>query len=53
MPPLDLAKAIGPELVALRRQLHQRPELGLELPLTQQAVERLFARAKAKQAATK
>ena len=35
---LDLAKAIGPELVALRRRLHQRPELGLELPLTQQAV---------------
>ena len=35
---LDLATSIGPELVALRRRLHQRPELGLDLPLTQQAV---------------
>jgi metal-dependent amidase/aminoacylase/carboxypeptidase family protein len=35
---LDLAKSIGPDLVALRRRLHERPELGLDLPLTQQAV---------------
>jgi len=35
---LDLASRIGPELIALRRELHQIPELGLELPLTQQAV---------------
>ena len=35
---LDLAQAFGPELIALRRALHQVPELGLHLPLTQQAV---------------
>jgi hippurate hydrolase len=35
---LDLAQSIGPELVDLRRRLHQRPELGLDLPLTQRAV---------------
>jgi hippurate hydrolase len=35
---LDLAASIGPDLVALRRRLHQIPELGLHLPQTQQAV---------------
>jgi len=35
---LDLATSIGPELIALRRRLHQIPELGLHLPLTQRAV---------------
>jgi hippurate hydrolase len=35
---LDLAGSIGPELIALRRRLHQGPELGLHLPLTQRAV---------------
>ena len=35
---LDIASTIGPELVALRRELHQVPELGLDLPLTQRAV---------------
>lgn len=32
------AAALAPELVALRRGLHQIPEIGLDLPLTQQAV---------------
>ncbi|MGO4342930.1 M20 family metallopeptidase [Pedococcus sp. 2YAF34] len=35
---LDIASTIGPDLVALRRELHQVPELGLELPLTQRLV---------------
>jgi hippurate hydrolase len=35
---LELASAIGPDLIALRRRLHQIPELGMTLPLTQQAV---------------
>jgi len=37
---LDLARVLGPDLVALRRELHQIPEVGLDLPLTQQAVLR-------------
>jgi amidohydrolase len=40
---LDLAASIAPELVALRRRLHQIPELGLHLPLTQQAVVEALA----------
>jgi len=32
------ARALGPELVRLRRELHRWPELGLHLPRTQQAV---------------
>jgi hippurate hydrolase len=32
------ATALAPELVALRRELHQVPEIGLELPQTQQLV---------------
>jgi amidohydrolase len=35
---LELASAIGPDLIALRRRLHRIPELGLSLPLTQRAV---------------
>lgn len=35
---LDLAHAMGPELIDLRRRLHQVPEIGLDLPLTQQVV---------------
>ena len=35
---LDIASTIGPDLIALRRELHQVPELGLSLPLTQQVV---------------
>ncbi|GAA3024974.1 M20 metallopeptidase family protein [Actinokineospora globicatena] len=35
---LDAAHALQPKTVALRRQLHQHPEQGLELPLTQAAV---------------
>ena len=35
---LDLATALAPDLVALRRRLHRIPEIGLDLPLTQQAV---------------
>jgi amidohydrolase len=35
---LELANEIGPDLVALRRSLHEVPELGLDLPRTQQLV---------------
>lgn len=35
---LDEAKALQPSTVALRRAIHRRPELGLQLPETQQAV---------------
>ncbi len=35
---LDVARRIGPELVALRRRLHRAPEIGLHLPGTQAAV---------------
>ena len=38
MPLLDDARALLPELVALRRAIHADPELGLELPRTQQRV---------------
>ena len=34
----ESAAALQPELVALRRVLHQEPEIGLELPLTQAKV---------------
>ncbi|MFC9328118.1 M20 family metallopeptidase [Kitasatospora sp. NPDC057015] len=42
-PPLSLladARRLAPELVRLRRALHRRPESGLDLPLTQEAVLR-------------
>lgn len=35
---LRLAREIGPDLVALRRRLHQVPEIGLDLPRTQAIV---------------
>jgi amidohydrolase len=35
---LDEARALLPEVVALRRRLHENPELGLVLPDTQKAV---------------
>jgi hippurate hydrolase len=35
---LRLAREIAPELSALRRQLHQIPEIGLDLPQSQQMV---------------
>lgn len=35
---LDEARALLPEAVALRRRIHRKPELGLDLPLTTQAV---------------
>lgn len=35
---LDLASRHAPELIALRRELHQVPEIGLDLPLTQAMV---------------
>jgi amidohydrolase len=35
---LDLAARHAPDLVALRRELHQVPELGLHLPVTQKLV---------------
>jgi len=34
----DGAQALMPELVALRRRLHQHPEVGLQLPKTQEMV---------------
>ena len=34
----DAAKALQPELVELRHRLHQRPEIGLDLPQTQAMV---------------
>jgi hippurate hydrolase len=37
-PLLDEARALLPEVVALRRRLHESPELGLVLPETQKAV---------------
>lgn len=35
---VEEAQAILPELVALRRALHREPEVGLDLPLTQQRI---------------
>src|SRR5277367_4206925 len=35
---LDEAKELLPEAVALRRRIHAKPELGLDLPLTTEAV---------------
>jgi hippurate hydrolase len=35
---LDLAEKHAADLIALRRELHQVPELGLDLPVTQQIV---------------
>jgi amidohydrolase len=35
---LDQAAAVLPEVVGLRRRIHRRPELGLQLPQTQAAV---------------
>ncbi|EHR63632.1 M20 metallopeptidase family protein [Saccharomonospora cyanea] len=35
---LDEAKALQPSTVALRRAIHRHPEVGLRLPVTQQAV---------------
>ncbi len=35
---LEAARAVLPEMVAIRRTLHRRPEIGLELPETQRAV---------------
>jgi amidohydrolase len=35
---LDLAARHAPDLIALRRELHQVPEIGLHLPMTQQMV---------------
>jgi amidohydrolase len=37
-PYLDAAREILPEVIALRRRLHRVPELGLELPRTQELV---------------
>ena len=35
---LPAAQALLPQIVAVRRRLHERPELGLQLPLTQAVV---------------
>ena len=32
------ARALAPDLVELRRRLHRHPEIGLQTPVTQQAV---------------
>lgn len=32
------AEALLPEMIEMRRQIHERPELGLDLPCTQQAI---------------
>lgn len=40
---LESARAIHSEVVALRRDLHRHPELGLHLPRTQEAVLRALA----------
>ena len=37
---MDRARTIGPDLVALRRELHRIPEIGNDLPLTQRVVLR-------------
>jgi amidohydrolase len=37
---MDAARALGPELAALRHDLHRVPEMGLHLPLTQARVLR-------------
>ncbi|HEY2732764.1 MAG TPA: M20 family metallopeptidase, partial [Polyangiales bacterium] len=39
----DSAAALLPELIELRRSFHRRPEIGLDLPETQAAVERALA----------
>lgn len=38
MKTLQLAQSLREELIALRRELHAHPEIGLELPFTQQRV---------------
>lgn len=40
---LEIAERISPDLVALRRELHQHPELGLRLPWTQARVLKALA----------
>ena len=35
---LEQARALLPDAIAMRRRIHMNPELGLELPETQQAV---------------
>lgn len=35
---LDDARAVQPRTIALRRRIHRQPEVGLQLPLTKQAI---------------
>jgi hippurate hydrolase len=35
---LDAARAIQPDVVAIRRRIHRRPEIGTDLPITQELV---------------
>ena len=35
---VDTAREIADDLIALRRRIHEQPELGLDLPVTQQAI---------------
>jgi metal-dependent amidase/aminoacylase/carboxypeptidase family protein len=34
----DAAKAIQPDVIAIRRRIHRQPEIGLDLPKTQAVV---------------
>ena len=38
----DVAE-LGPELSELRHQLHRRPEIGLQLPMTQETLARMMS----------
>jgi hippurate hydrolase len=42
--PLAAARAIHDDVVAIRRQLHRRPEIGLQLPWTQRLIAEELAR---------
>jgi hippurate hydrolase len=35
---LDAARAIQPDVIAIRRRIHRHPEIGTDLPITQQVV---------------
>jgi metal-dependent amidase/aminoacylase/carboxypeptidase family protein len=35
---LEAAKAIQPDVIAIRRRIHRQPEIGLDLPKTQAVV---------------
>ena len=35
---LDAARAIAPDVTAIRRRIHRRPEIGMDLPVTQDVI---------------